>query len=205
MLSKVKQLTLVIEGDVQYVGFRNYIENLANKYDLAGFVYNDYNERNVKFVCEGEISKIERISEEISKYPGVKKISFSEKILLPKPVGRVVGGVEKDIFDRLDLGVDRLGSIDNKLGSINTHLASVDVKLGNVDTKLSSVDNHLASVDEQMKSMGMRLASVDEHLASVDARLDSVTTRLGSIDGTLKENTGLLKDIKDLLKIIAEK
>ncbi len=113
MLSKVKQLTLVIEGNVQYVGFRNYIENLAHKYDLAGFVYNDYNERNVKFVCEGEISKIERISEEISRYPGVKKISFSEKILLPKPVGRVIGGVEKDIFDRLDLGVDRLGSIDS--------------------------------------------------------------------------------------------
>jgi acylphosphatase len=129
MLSDVKQATIIIEGDIQFLGFRSYVEEVALRYDFAGFVYNDTLEGNVKFVCEGEVPKIEEVMEEIDKFPGVSKVTIQDRIILPKPVGRVVVGVERDIFDRLDLGVRRLGSIDNRLASIEEHTASMDTRL----------------------------------------------------------------------------
>jgi acylphosphatase len=94
MLSRVKQVTIVISGDVQLIGFRGYLEELATGYDLAGFVYNDLRDATVKFVCEGEASNIEELVKEIEKNPGIR-VDIQDKILLPKPVGRVVIGIKE--------------------------------------------------------------------------------------------------------------
>jgi len=122
MAAEVKQATIVIEGVVQFVGFRSYIEEVASRYDLAGFVYNDLREANVKFVCEGNATNIEGLVKEIAKYPYVTRVHVKDEILLPKPVGRVVVGVEQEIFSRLDLGVERLNSIDMHVTSIDATL-----------------------------------------------------------------------------------
>jgi acylphosphatase len=125
-----KQVTVIIEGDVQFVGLRSYVEELASRYDLAGFVYNDIAEGNVKFVCEGEVREIDEVVKGISKFVGVEKVSIQEKVILPRPVGRVVIGVERDIFERLNLGVRHLASIDGRLASIEERIVSMDTRLG---------------------------------------------------------------------------
>ncbi len=88
------------------------------------------------------------------------------------------------IFERLDLGVARLGSIDNRLASIE----------GNT----GSINNRLALIEENTGSMNTRLASIEENTGSID-------NRLASMDSTLKENSVLLDDIKGILQRIAEK
>lgn len=121
MLNKINQLTITISGNIFLAGFRSFVEELSLKYDIAGFVYNDFRDNTVKFVCEGEVSKIERFVEEIKKYPDLK-VEVQNKIILPKPAGRVVIGIEREIFDRLDLGVLHLASIDERLASIDKTL-----------------------------------------------------------------------------------
>ncbi|MEE8423345.1 MAG: acylphosphatase [Thermodesulfobacteriota bacterium] len=96
MSSDIKQATIVIEGTVQFVGFRSYIEELASRRDLKGFVYNDIPEGNVKLICEGEVHNIKGLIEEIGKSPHVSRVDVKDEILLPKPVGRVVVGIERD-------------------------------------------------------------------------------------------------------------
>lgn len=135
MVSKVKQVTMILPGNLQLMGFRGYIEELASKYDLAGFVYNDVLDGTVKFVCEGETGEIEELGEEIKKSLGVE-VAIQDRVLLPKPVGRVVVGIERDIFERLDLGVARLGSMDNRLASIEENTGSMDNRLASVDSTL---------------------------------------------------------------------
>ncbi|MEE8179890.1 MAG: acylphosphatase [bacterium] len=149
MLSEVKQATIIIEGDVQLLGFRSYVDELASRHDLAGFVYTDISEGNVKFVCEGEVPKIEEVMGEINKFLGVSKVSIQDRVILPKPVGRVVIGVERDIFDRLDLGVTRLGSIDGHLASIGEHTASIDTRLEENTGILGDIRNILEKIAEK--------------------------------------------------------
>jgi acylphosphatase len=138
MLSEVKQVTIVISGKVQFIGLRGYIEELTSEYDLAGFVYNDFRDGTVKFACEGEASSIDELAEEIRRNPEVR-VEVRNKILLPKPAGRVV------------VGVERLGSIDSSLASVKEHTASMDTKLGSMDGKLGSMDGRLTSVDVTLR------------------------------------------------------
>jgi len=165
MLSEVKQVTLVIEKDVSFVGFRNYIEGLAQKYQLPRFVYNDYQEGNVKFICEGGVQDIEKMRDEIEGYPGVKRVTSSEKIQLPKPAGRVVSGIERDIFERLDLGV--------------THLGAIEGHTGKMDSRMESMDNHLESIN----------TSLEENISMLKENTETSrenTTILRDIRGILK-------------------
>ncbi|MFH1774061.1 MAG: acylphosphatase, partial [Methanobacteriota archaeon] len=163
MLSEVKQVTIVISGKVQFIGLRGYIEELTSEYDLAGFVYNDFRDGTVKLACEGEASSIDELAEEIRRNPEVR-VEIRDKILLPKPAGRVVVGVERDIFSRLDLGVERLGSIDSSLASVKEHTASMDGKLGSMDGKLGSMDGKLGSMDGKLGSMEGSLSSMEVKL-----------------------------------------
>ena len=169
----------MLSGDVQYVGFRSELEERLSRHRFSGFVYNDRKDGTVKLVCEGDAVEIKLLEDELNaEYPEVK-ISLEERVILPKPVGRVVVGLEQDIFERLDLGVSRLGSIDENLGSVGRTLGSVNTKLGKLD-------------------------SMDGKLGSMDGKLDSMDTKLGklnSMDGKLDT----LKDIKKVLERIAEK
>ena len=183
MLSEVKQVTIVISGKVQFIGLRGYIEELTSEYDLAGFVYNDFRDGTVKLACEGEASSIDELAEEIRRNPEVR-VEVRDKILLPKPAWRVVVGVERDIFSRLDLGVEHLGSIDSSLASVKEHTASMDGKLGSMDGKLGSMDGRLTSVDVTLREN---------------------TGILKENTGILKENSSVLKDIRKILQKIAEK
>lgn len=167
MLSEVKQTTIVIDGRVQFIGFRGYIEELALKYNLGGFVYNDLQENNIKFICEGEISDIEKLVEDVQKYPGVTHISFLDRIVLPKPVGRIVVGVERDIFERLDLGVSRLGSINGRLASIESHTASMDANLKSIDTTLEEGTSILKGDTSTLKENTGLLKDIKEILQKI--------------------------------------
>lgn len=126
MLSDIKQATIVLSGEVQYVGLRAEMEELLARHGFSGFVYNDMKEGTLKLVCEGEDAEIKRLVAEISAVHPEISISLKGGVILPKPVGRVVIGVEREIFDRLDLGVYRLGSIDDTLKSMNKKLNKLD-------------------------------------------------------------------------------
>lgn len=177
MSSDIKQTTIVIEGNVQFVGFRSYIEELASRRNLKGFVYNDIHEGNVKLICEGDAPNIKGLIKEIGKNAHVSRIDVKDKILLPKPIGRVVVGIERDTFNRLDLGVEHLGSIDTRLDSIDMHTGSMDITLReNTDILKENTDILKESTDILKENTGI-----------------------------MTENTSLLKDIKEILHKIAEK
>ena len=63
---------------------------------------------------------------------------------------RVVIGVEREIFERLDLGVDRLGTIDGKMASVDKKLEKLEKldKLGTIDSKLTSMDKKLDTLED---------------------------------------------------------
>jgi acylphosphatase len=141
MPSDIKQATIVLSGEVQYVGLRSEMEELLARHGFSGFVYNDMKDSTLKLVCEGEDADIKRLVAEISAVRPEIRISLKEGVILPKPAGRVVIGVEREIFDRLDLGVERLGTINDKL-------ASIDKKLDKLDT-LEDIKGLLEKIAEK--------------------------------------------------------
>ncbi len=152
MLSNVKQATIVLSGEVQYLGLRAEMEELLAKYDFPGFVYNDVRDGTLKLVCEGDDAEIRQLIAEISAGRPEVRVSLKEGVVLPKPAGRVVIGVEREIFERLDLGVDRLGSMDKKLDRLETIDGKLD-GLGTIDGKLTSMDGTLKDIKGLLKKL----------------------------------------------------
>ncbi|MCS4541522.1 MAG: acylphosphatase [Euryarchaeota archaeon] len=142
MLSKAKQATVVLSGEVQYVGLRAEMEELLARHGFPGFVYNDTKDGTLKVVCEGDEAEIRQLIAEISAGRPEVRVSLKEGVVLPKPAGRVVIGVEREIFERLDLGVERLGSMDAKLN-----------RLESMDTKLESMDGTLKDIKGLLKKL----------------------------------------------------
>ncbi len=143
MLSNIKQATVVLSGEVQYLGLRVEMEELLAKHGFSGFVYNDMKDGTLKLVCEGDEAEIKRLIAEISVARPEINISLKEGVILPKPAGRVVIGVEREIFERLDVGVDRLGSIDGTLKSVDKKLSKLDT----IEDTLRSANKKLDKLD----------------------------------------------------------
>lgn len=78
-----RQCSIVIKNHVQLIGYRGFIETIAIKNFL---------------------DDLKKISPEVS-------IGVEDKIAFPKPFGRVIVNLDREIFERLDEGVKILGEM----------------------------------------------------------------------------------------------
>jgi acylphosphatase len=68
MAANIKTYEVLLSGRVQGVGFRYFVESIAGKYDIYGYVRNTYNNK-VEVICQGEEDDIKQFIEEIKKGP----------------------------------------------------------------------------------------------------------------------------------------
>jgi len=121
-----KQCSIIIKNHVQLIGYRGFIETIAIKNDLAGFVYNE-KDGSVKIVCEGEEKAIKNFLDELKKVSPEISITIEDKIAFPKPFGRVIVNLDREIFERLDVGVKILGEIRDNVKVLDE--ISTEVKM----------------------------------------------------------------------------
>ncbi len=73
MESKTKCVHVKIYGNVQGVGFRNFVKNLATKLNLKGWVKNSH-DGSVEAIFEGKEQEIKKILEYCKKGPSLAKV-----------------------------------------------------------------------------------------------------------------------------------
>jgi len=73
MTENIKTYKIIVSGRVQGVGFRFYVESIAGKYDVRGYVRNTANGK-VEVVCQGE-DGVESFIEEIKKGPSFSVVT----------------------------------------------------------------------------------------------------------------------------------
>tara|TARA_Y100000310_G_C20625296_1_gene785508 strand:- start:655 stop:924 length:270 start_codon:yes stop_codon:yes gene_type:complete len=74
----MKRLKLTISGQVQAVGFRYFVERMALKLGLTGYVKNR-NDDKVEVLVEGEEEKLKRMLELCEKGPVLAKVTEVKK------------------------------------------------------------------------------------------------------------------------------
>ncbi len=111
-MQKSKRYTITINGRVQEVGFRGYLEDVCNRLRIPSIVYNaPINE--IKLLCETDPKTLKELSSHIKRYKiaEIKDVRIDEGVELPYPPFRAVTEIEQEIFTRLDEGVKILHSI----------------------------------------------------------------------------------------------
>lgn len=74
MIENIKTYKVVLFGRVQGVGFRYFVESIASKYDISGYVRNTFNGK-VEVVCQGEEEDLKQFIDEVKKGPAFSVVT----------------------------------------------------------------------------------------------------------------------------------
>jgi acylphosphatase len=74
MIENIKTYKVVLFGRVQGVGFRYFVESIASKYDISGYVRNTFNGK-VEVVCQGEEEELKQFIDEVKKGPAFSVVT----------------------------------------------------------------------------------------------------------------------------------
>lgn len=153
---------IIIRDNVQNIGFRELIEDIARSNFLEGYIFNA-EDGSVKAVIRGEDCAIENFLEE-TKIKGSSKgihLDVTEKIdlgiaglkiPLPSKFSRMMTDDIKEIGIKLDIGNKRLDSIDGKLSILvdgQNKMLVVLEKLVDGQNKLVDGQNKMLKILEE--------------------------------------------------------
>ena len=157
-----------ITGDVQTVGFRTFVKNLADSLHITGCIKN-LNDGSVVVVCEGEKGSIEQLIGETTENPP----SFANIEDVSVEYVDYIG--EFDSFERMGDDVPKEATLGDLLGVMK----NFDTKAEKLVRILSDMNNTLKDVKDDTSQI-----KVDTSQIKVD------TSQIKEI----KENTVIIKD-----------
>jgi len=76
MIENIKTYELTLSGRVQGVGFRYFVESIAERFGITGFVRNTP-DRKVEVICQGEEKDLKKFIDEIKKGPSFSVVTDS--------------------------------------------------------------------------------------------------------------------------------
>jgi acylphosphatase len=201
------QATLIVSGEVQSVGYREYVYRQAVRLGLTGLVRNIDNNK-VWIVCEGEPDKIEEFIRDIKVNDALAKVDIIDPFY-----GEARGCYDTFLVTRdlrfnglpdakLELGVEYLTKLLNSVDGIKDSINHMDTHLSDgfngVNSSLEKVDNHISEGFKGMQSsiekldnhlpegfsgVSSSLQKMDEHLSSDIKTMDAHLENMGSNTG----------------------
>jgi len=177
----MKRLTAYVSGNVQKVGYRKRIIDIARAFGLKGMIEN-LNDGRVKIIAEGEDEKLQWFEHAIEIKNTLIQVSFVEKAYSPTggefaKFGKLVDEGETD--SRLDKGIEVLNAMLVAIKEVNTTLVDMNSNLGG-----------------KMDDLSGKMGEVNDNLGSKIDRMDGNLG--GKMDRMLQKQDDLLLEVKDI-------
>ena len=181
---------IIITGNVQMVGFRTFLKNLADSLHITGYAKN-MDDGSVNIVCESEKNNIEELINEIREKPP----SFASIVDISVEYADYVG--EFISFERTNGDVPK----DATLGDLLGVMKSFDTKAETLVVILNSMDSTLKDVKGDTSLM---LDKQDQTLEKQDSMLEKQDTTIQILKG-VKDDTSQIKGIKEDTEVMKDK
>ena len=195
-----KRVTLRAKGEVQKVGYRDFVQTVARKLGIVGYVEN-MRDGTVQIVCEGEETSIEEFTKAIKvkvKFIDVEEVSIVET---GEPTGEFEyfdikrGDMAEELGERLDVAVLYLDATKDELkDEMKTGFCAVKEEVKTVGQKVDGVGEKIdvltASTKDNFNELGEKYHVISEVAISIQQELVDLR----------KENTKLLEAITLLVK-----
>jgi len=205
---------LIVEGNVQGVGYRALVKQVARRLKIRGKVRN-LDDGTVEIYCEGDKDTIQRFIKAIeikSKEPenvfalNVENIDVNfegEKGYVPlnKEMGffEIEYGEEaKSVFEkanleRLEIGSLILSSVGEKVDAVGKNVIEVG---GKIDTGFSQMDSNFQTLGGKVDAVGEKVdtgfSKTDSNFKDLDGKYDVVSRELKSINENISKLVGYL-------------
>ncbi len=128
----MKRLTAYVSGNVQKVGYRKRIIDVARAFGLKGMIEN-LDDGRVRIIAEGDEEKLQWFEHAIEIKNTIIQVSFVKKAYSPAvgefaKFGKLVDEGETDT--RLDKGIEVMNAMLVAIKEVNTTLVDMNSNLG---------------------------------------------------------------------------
>lgn len=154
--SKETRYGVRVEGVVQDVGLRDYIEDLGQKRGLRGYVLN--NGDAVGIVVDGPRHEVNKFIEEIqgaeedtmTNITDITSNEISREFAVPDEFRKLTTDDLADIGRKLDEGVNHLSSLDERQMKMAETQEKMAENLGSVDDKQGEMVSLLSDIKDSL-------------------------------------------------------
>lgn len=190
-----KRAILSAKGEVQKVGYRDFVQKVARNLGIVGYVEN-MRDGSVQIVCEDEESAIEEFTKAIKvkvKFIDVEEVNIVE-------TGEATGEFEyfdikrgdmtEELGERLDVAVLHLDATKDELKdemrtgfcAVKEEVNTVGQKVENVgeDVKMvgEKIDNLTASTKENFNELGDKYHVISENMETMNKNIEKMVDAL---------------------------
>ncbi len=202
----MNRLTAYVSGNVQKVGYRKRIIDIARAFGLKGMIEN-LDDGRVKIIAEGDDEKLKWFEHAIEIKNTLIQVSNVEKAYNPAggefaKFGKLVDEGETD--SRLDKGIEVMNSMLIAIKQVNTTLIDMNLNLGgkmdNLSGKMDEVNENLGSkIDNLSGKMDNLSGKMDEVNDNLGGKIDQMDKNLGGkMDRMLQKQDEVLLEVKDI-------
>ena len=201
------ELELIIYGDVQGVGYRQYVKRVARKLNIKGHAKN-LEDDTVEIRCKGEIDNINSFKDKIIvKNPlDVPLIEVDEIIsenILPegtikeKTFRVIAGNINDELLESNVTGINYLNLFRKETGNKIDNLGvSLGDKIDNLGVNLGN------KMDNGFDSLGRK---IDNGFDSLSSKIDNLDVNLGNkIDNGFSKMDDNFANMDEKYKLISE-
>ncbi len=200
-------IKLVAEGNVQGVGYRALVNQIARKLRLKGYVQNMH-DGTVQILCQGEARSIETFKKEVnikSKKQGPFHLHVDKIVETPIGVKEKLGffyidygeeaktPFEKTNLERLEIGSLILSDVRDNVDAVGEKVDGVGRKVCGVGEK---VDNLREDTNKNFNTMDGKYGDIAKNIIKVDNNISQLMEELVKSNNN---NTELIKSLVDKL------
>jgi len=225
----MKQLSAYVSGNVQRVGYRARVSQLANGLGLKGFVEN-LNDERVRIIAQGEEEKLKLFAGAIDIKNSLIKVSsieteyseahgyyggFYKMVETGETDSRLDEGINvlKGMKDVLILILNKQGETTHEIKETNRNLGSkMDQMLDKQDQMLDKQDQMLDKQDQMLDKQDQMLDKQDQMIGKQDETISGIKDINSKMDLTLDRQDRMLdkqdesiSEIKDMNKSLNDK
>jgi len=198
----MNRFTAYVSGNVQKVGYRKRIIDIARAFGLKGMIEN-LDDGRVKIIAEGEDEKLKWFEHAIEIKNTLIQVSNVEKAYNPaggefSKFGKLVDEGETD--SRLDKGIEVMNSMLVAIKQVNTTLVDINSNLGGkMDNLSGKMDNLSGKMDEVNENLGGKINQMDKNLGGkMDRMLQKQDEALLEVKDIAQNGNELLVEVKDM-------
>jgi len=211
----MERAKIIVKGDVQRVGYRDIVEQIARKLKLVGYVEN-LKPYDVEIVAEGEKDQIEEFMKgiRVKKWP----IEVTDlEVTYEEPTSEFEyfeirrGDWKDELGERLDtagkylyksvvlgeksvaIGEKMLEKQDETIKVLGEKIDNVGDKVDAVGSKVDAVGSKVDAVGSKVDAVGSKVDALRDEtkqdFGMMDTKYDKISDKMDSIDNTLKELT----------------
>jgi acylphosphatase len=203
----MKRLIALVSGQVQKVGYRKRVMQIAKAFCLKGIVEN-LEDGRVRIIAEGEDEKLKWFESAIEIKNTLIQVTSIEKSYYPaggefSRFCKIVGEGETD--SRLDKGVDVMNKMLVAINDVNRNLVEMNSNLGGkidvLGEKVDTIGGKIDNLGEKIDTIGGKIDRVDGKMGSMLQKQDDLIVEVKDMNASLNEKMDRVLDKTDVVEL----